>query len=134
MSYKQAHIDIEHYFADQWALGTYSAYAIKYENVASSKPGNAPWLRFTIIDGQSSRLQVGASPQREYSGMAVINIFCLPDTSGTNLIRAMMDAVVSILAAVNISGNEFDDHEATVNGIIDGWLQATVTFPFTRIE
>ena len=134
MSIQQAHIDIEHFFADAWALTAYSAYPIEYENVTAQKPQGSPWLRLTVAEAGNDRLQMGATPQREYSGIVIINIFCVPNSQGTNLIRALIDTVIGILKEKTVSNNEFDDCQHGVNGIIDGWLQATVKYPFTRIE
>lgn len=70
---------------------------VKMENLPFKQPVNLPWVDFKIIDGDTTRANIGSARQFKTCGIVVIQVM-VPMDSGSKLIHSIRDTLIEVLA------------------------------------
>jgi hypothetical protein len=124
---------LETYFKDN-----FTAAPIQFSNVPFQEPASGKFVRFTILNGESSRRALGADALRRHPGAVSVQIFT-PAEGGEKSGRVLADSVVAVLQEKTMQSGtdwiELRDATLTPLGKVEnGRFQHTVTVPFIRDE
>lgn len=119
---------IETRFAVQWAGQT----PVSYDNSAFNIPQNTPWVRLTILNGESQNASVGTSHLR-HIGIISVQVF-VPVDSGTRQARLLANSVSTIFDNQRFAGIQCRVSSIQRGGDQDGWHMTIVNTPFRRDE
>lgn len=111
---------------------------VSWPNVNFTVPSPAePWCRFTILNGDASRMSIGAPGLNRtvHPGRVVVQVF-VPRGRGEVLARRYADDAAAIFRTLKLSNYRFfppavAQVSSTVN---DDWYQVNMTCPFQRDE
>ena len=114
----------------------FSALPVQFENVRWNNPATGGYVRFTIRNSGGAQISTGQSPLHRYAGVIIADIF-MPEESGTNAARAHADTIEAIFRRAQFSAGSSGTilcrtPSITVVGIVDGYLQISVSVPFQR--
>ena len=120
---------IESRFATEWNDRT----PVAYHNVPFVPPENppAPWVRLTVLSGQSSQASMGDTALFRHSGVIDVTVF-VPAGTASKGARELVDAVAEIFRRKQFSGITCRAPGFGDVGVRDGWYQINVSFPFHR--
>jgi hypothetical protein len=126
MSFVNERAYIEARLSANWATTP-----IDWENVDFDTPNNSPWIRLSVLNGESDRRNINSG--KRHLGLVVIQIF-VPINTGTNTIRGYADTLAAVF-----EDQDFDDVECGIASIAiignsDVWYQVNVTIPYRRNE
>lgn len=108
-------------------------YTFENQGELNSHSKDKPWVRLTVLQGNSSQVEMGNKRRWRRPGVVEIQIF-LPTGDGTGMATELADTVRDIYEGSTISGVLF---RATSlgPGTVDGpWRQYNVTTPFQADE
>ncbi len=128
MSYEALRASIEGRFNDNWTLTP-----VAYENVPFT-PGNDPWVRLTIITGESVTAGIqGTEPAVDDRGLVAIQIF-VPEGTGTRTSKTLAWTARGVYEHARFDGILMQSASVTAAGVTDGWHQSNITIPFRRVR
>lgn len=103
---------------------------IQYDNVALTPPQNSPWMRFSIVPGDSFQKTLGDQNRRFRTvGTAIAQVF-IPLAMGDRAGLEIADAVRDAFRAVSVDGVVFQTPSITVLGRDEGHWQINVSCPW----
>ena len=124
MSFANERSSIEARLSANWTTT-----AVNYSNVDFDTPNNSPWVRLSILNGQSDYRAINS--KKIHLGLISIQVFT-PVNTGTASIREYADTLASIF-----DDQSFDDVVCGVASIAsvgssDVWYQVNITIPYRR--
>ena len=124
MSFANERTSIESRLNSNWTTTT-----IQWENVDFDTPNNAPWVRLSILNGDSDYRAIDS--KKVHLGLIVIQLFT-PINTGTATAKGYVDALAAIF-----DDQSFDDAVCGVAsmanvGTSDIWYQINITIPYRR--
>jgi hypothetical protein len=123
------HKTIEERMTSLWNTATA---ALLWDNVKGEPPSDGtPWIRTTIVEGQSVKIELGGSPGRHRSvGVVMFQIFTAID-KGSRPARAVAKALAILFRSVTVNGIIFKAPSLQrVGDTKDGWYQMNLVCPF----
>ncbi len=126
MSFAAERTNIEGRFNTNWATTT-----IAWGNADFDTPNNAEWVRFSILNGNSSYRAFNKA--KRHTGVINIQIFA-PVNSGTHTIRGYADTISTIFDGVEFDDVICDMASIETIGTADRWHQINVNIPYWRNE
>jgi hypothetical protein len=125
---------LEAYFKAQFKA--VSDWPVQYQNIPFTEPADGKFVRFTILNGESTRRSLGENPNRRHPGAVMIQIF-VPDGGGTKSAREIADKIEPLFADKSIQSGtswiSFDDVSIVPVGKVEnGRFQLNVSAPFLR--
>ena len=102
-------------------------------------PGNIPWVRLSIRDGDAQQISLGVPSLDRHAGVLFISIF-VPINKGQEQARWLADKAGDIFIKNNITtddgelvfGVPYLINSETDDGIDSGWWQVSTLCPFTH--
>jgi hypothetical protein len=116
-------------------------YLVCHDNAPFTQPDDEMWVRWNVTMGESSRVDFGASTNRNrHTGVAIAQIFAVLG-KGTRDATILADRIVSkfrsVTDSLSVSGNSvvFKTPSVTTVGRSDSqWWQLNVSCPFYADE
>lgn len=110
----------------------YTSTPVAYENVPFTPPKGLPWVRLTVINGESVTQGItGSTPLVRDTGLIAITVF-VPENSGTQAAKALVDVAKTVYEHTPFSGIVALTASVAPAGNFDGWHQTNITIPFRR--
>lgn len=105
---------------------------IHWPNEVKTPPSGTPWVRLTIVEGESGLIAMGGANSNLYRnpGLVVVQIF-VPISTLDNLGLQIADDVATIFRSQFVSGVRFRTPSTSPIGPDGPWYQRNVTVPFT---
>lgn len=122
-------------FATQWALlsPTYPA-VYAGQPVQNIEVNNAPWVRLTMLPGESRQVGFGNSGRRKRTiGSANVQVF-VPTGTGDGVAQEIVDTIASIWELSTIQGVIFRATSVQRVGEDGAWLQYNADTPYQADE
>lgn len=97
------------------------------------QPFDAPWVRFSVIEGEGARRSIGVPARYEWVGQVVVQVFTLA-RSGPFPSDQLCDAVMAALGEATIASPlvRFGTPGIVTVGRSGAWFQRNVRCPYTR--
>ncbi len=105
--------------------------AIAYPNVGFNPENAVPWVRLTILNGESGPRNVNAG--KRHLGVIVLQIF-VPQNTGTHIARGYADSLAAIFEDAQFSGILCGVASIETIGNTNTWYQINVTVGYWRDE
>ena len=126
MSFASERTNIESRFNTNWTTTT-----IAWGNADFDTPNNASWVRFNILNGNSSYRAINGL--KRHNGIINIQIFA-PVNSGTHTIRGYADTIGAIFDGQSFNDVVCDVASIQTIGTDDKFHQINVNVPYWRDE
>lgn len=96
-------------------------------------PVDAPWVRFSVMEGDGARLTISTPARFAWTGVVVVQVFTLA-RSGPGPSDRLCDAVAAIFGEARISAPlvRFGTPGWVTVGRTGAWFQRNVRCPYTR--
>lgn len=105
---------------------------IVYDGMEYRADGKTPWVRLTILQGESYRLDAtGPAVAFINTGMAVVQIFTPADTPGDGLALGIADDVATVLKEQKLTKVWLRTPTLSRLGLEGPWYQVNVKVPFS---
>lgn len=134
MSYSEEFDALCSLFRDAWKNRTPVAWPNKEFNLPNPP---APWCRFTILHGASSRVTIGSpgGNRAVYPGRVIVQIF-VPKTQGESQAREFADVAADAFRDASLPRCRFflPYAERVEHSMADTYWQVNVNCPFQRDE
>ena len=124
MSFASERTNIEGRFNTNWTTTT-----IAWGNTDFDMPNNAAWVRFNILNGNTSYRAINGL--KRHTGIINIQIFG-PINSGTHTIREYSDTIAAIFDGQSFNDVVCDVASIQTIGTDDKFHQVNVNIPYWR--
>jgi hypothetical protein len=134
MTYAAQRTTIMTQWDTQWkAIRPLVPYA--HGNARFDPPVDNPWLRISILDGESQQASFGATDRGLHRHVGVVSIDAyVPLGTGEALLRTLLDEATDIFRSRVISGIVFRAPRLSSGQPSDNYFRMTATIPFQRDE
>lgn len=117
------------YFEEEWVSARPDV-PVAWDNIEFDPSDNDdPWIRFSILDGNSVQASIGNDPFFRAIGIVEIQIFT-PTGGGTLVSRELASDIGAIFRRVQIGGITFRAPSLSRVGPDGKWFQQNVSIPY----
>jgi len=124
MSFETVRRDITTRFATNWATT-----GIAWQNQKFTPPDGTAWVRFSVLEGDTGRINIGNPGHHRHVGMITVQIF-VPHGTGTKTAREYAATIATIFRDQQFNGITCREASLAQVGEVENWYQMNLTIPF----
>lgn len=113
----------------EYLSANWTATTIDWPNQKFVQPTATPWIRFSVVEGESTQITIGTTQEHRVPGIIIIQMF-MPKDSGSKTLDGYMDTLDGLFTSKRIGIINCRSVSKSPVGIVGEWYQVNARIPF----